>query len=158
MRYQAQTFIKQVQVDLLALSDADLLHTIDQWGPAKERSEPGLPHDALEAACFALGYTRSTTETEHVSYLPGTMPEAGSETRGSWLAPAPEDLRNLLMEMDAKQFAQHVITIAFHSLHTLYPEWGDGSTFNAHLANYLRQIRITRQRHEQGAKKLPPSR
>ena len=44
MRYQAQTFIKPVQVDLLALSDADLFQTIDQWGPGKESS--GLPYDA----------------------------------------------------------------------------------------------------------------
>ena len=157
MRYQAQTFIKQVQVDLLALSDADLLHTIDQWGPAKECSVAGLPHDALEAACFALGYTRSTTQAEQVSYPPDIIAEVEPEARGVWIAPAPQHLRNLLTEMDAKQFAQHVITIAFHSLHTLYPEWGDGSTFNAHLANHLRQLRLSRQKHEQGAKRIPPS-
>lgn len=46
MRYQAQSFVKQVQVDLLALPDVDLCHTIEQWGPGQAPS--GLAHDALE--------------------------------------------------------------------------------------------------------------
>lgn len=44
--------------------------------------------------------------------------------------------------MDASMFAQHVITLAFKSLHPTYPEWYDGVTFNAHLANYLRRMRV----------------
>jgi hypothetical protein len=43
--------------------------------------------------------------------------------------------------MDGKQFAHFVIAPAFQVLHVLHPEWGDSSTFNAHLANYLRQRR-----------------
>jgi hypothetical protein len=43
--------------------------------------------------------------------------------------------------MDVNLFAQYVITLAFQSLHTTYPEWYDGGTFNAHLANYLRHIK-----------------
>ena len=46
--------------------------------------------------------------------------------------------------MDEQQFAQYVITLAFQSLHPIYPEWYDGLTFNAHLANYLRQINTKR--------------
>lgn len=134
MRYSAQSFVKQVQVDLLALSDDDLLHTIDQWGSGNELS--GFSSDAQEAAWFALGYRRISTEAENLSYPSEVEPE----TCEHWIAPSPSHLRKLLIEMDVKQFTQHVIGLAFHSLHAAHPEWGDGSTFNAHLANHLRQI------------------
>src|SRR5215469_9456450 len=94
MRYQAQTFIKQVQVDLLALSDADLFQTIDQWGPGKESS--GLSHDALEVTWSALGYTRGPAETEHFSCPPSTKPGVEPVVREHWLAPTPQQLRKLL--------------------------------------------------------------
>lgn len=136
MRHQAHTFVKQVQVDLLALSDADLFHTIDQWGPGKDLS--GVSHDPPEAAWSAIGYTHTPAGTEPLSHPPGTMPGVEPEAREQWLAPAPHHLRKLLREMDVKQFAQHVIALAFQALHATYPEWGDGSTFNAHLANHLR--------------------
>jgi hypothetical protein len=153
MRYQAQTFIKQVQVDLLALSDADLFQTIDQWGPGKESS--GLSHDALEVTWSALGYTRGPAETEHFSCPPGTKPGVEPEVQEHWLAPSPHQLRKLLTEMDVKQFAQHVIAFAFQSLHATYPEWGDGSTFNAHLANHLRWMRMNRRRNDQSTSMTP---
>ena len=136
MRYQAHSFVKQVQVDLLALSDADLFHTIDQWVSGKERS--GLPGDP--------------PETERLSPPLGTMSGVQPEDRELWLAPSAQHLRRLLTEMNVQQFAQHVIARAFQSLHATHPEWGDGPTFNAHLANHLRWIRMTRQRHAQSAK------
>jgi hypothetical protein len=148
MRYQAQSFIKQVQIDLLALSDADLFHEIDQWVPRKEPSI--LSQDAQEVTRTALGYTRAP-ETEHLSRLPGV----GPEVREQWLAPSPHHMRLLLTEMDVKQFAQHVIAIAFQSLHATHPEWGDGSTFNAHLANHLRGIRMNRRRNDQRTMRTP---
>jgi hypothetical protein len=144
MRYQASTFVKQVQIDLLALSDADLCHTIDQWGPGKEPS--GLSHDAREVTWTALGYTHTSAETEHLSDQPCAMPGVEPEAREYWLAPSPQHLRRLLTEMDVKQFAQYVIAIAYQSLHARHPEWGDGSTFNAHLANHLRSIHMHRRR------------
>ena len=153
MRYQAQTFVKQVQVDLLALSDADLFHTIDQWRPGKE--PPGLSDDRPEVTWSALGYTRTPAATEHPSYPPDTMPGVEPEARERWLAPSPHHLRRLLTEMDVKQFAQHVIAPAFQSLHATHPEWGDGSTFNAHLANHLRWMRLNRRRDDQSIKKTP---
>ncbi len=153
MRYQAQSFIKQVQVDLLALSDADLFQTIDQWGPGKEPSD--LSHDAPEGTWSALGYTRAPAETEHFSCPPSAKPGVEPEVREHWLAPSPQQLRSLLTEMDVKQFAQHVIAIAFQSLHATYPEWGDGSTFNAHLANYLRRMRLNRRRNDQSKSMTP---
>jgi hypothetical protein len=153
MRYQAQSFIKQVQIDLLALSDADLFYTIDQWVSGKELSD--LPRDAPEGAWSAVGYTLDRAETDHLSSPPGTMPQVESEAREHWLAPSPHHLRRLLTEMDLKQFAQHVITMAFQSLHPTHPEWGDGSTFNAHLANHLRWIRVNRRSNAQSAKGTP---
>jgi hypothetical protein len=153
MRYQAQTFIKQVQVDLLALSDADLFQTIDQWRAGKESS--GLSQDALEVTWSALGYTRAPAVTEHFSYPPSTKPGVEPEVGEHWLAPSPHHLRRLLTEMDVKQFAQHVIAIAYQSLHATYPEWGDGSTFNAHLANHLRWMRMHRRRNDQSISITP---
>jgi hypothetical protein len=46
--------------------------------------------------------------------------------------------------MDVNMFARHVIPLAFQSLHTIYPEWYEGLTFNAHLANYLRRMGTNR--------------
>lgn len=137
MGYSAQSFVKQVQVDLLALSDDDLLHTVDQWGPEKET--PACSHDPREDGWLALGYRRLSAESEHCSHL--STSEVEPEAGGYWIAPSPSHLRHLLAEMDGKRFAHLVIDLAFQSLHALHPEWGDGSTFNAHLANYLRQIR-----------------
>jgi len=44
-----------------------------------------------------------------------------------------------------------VITFAYPSLHPTHPEWYDGVTFNAHLANYLRRIREETARQAQRA-------
>ena len=41
MKFQGQSFAKQVQVDLLALSDDALLFVIEQWGPGKETTGSG---------------------------------------------------------------------------------------------------------------------
>ena len=154
MGYSVQSFVKQVQVDLLALSDDDLLHIIDQWGPGREAS--ACSPDPQEETWLALGFQRRlSAETEHPSYR--SKPEAEPEVGEYWSAPSPSHLRCLLTEMDGKQFAHVVIALAFQSLHALHPEWGDGSTFNAHLAYYLRQ-RCTpaRQRSEElRTKRIP---
>lgn len=138
MGYSPQSFVKQVRVDLLALSDDDLLSIIEQWGPGREGA--ALSHDAREETWFALGFQRLATGSE----LPSSHcspSEAEPEVGERWLAPSPAHLRRLLTEMDGKQLMHFVIAPAFQSFHALHPEWGDGSTFNAHLANYLRQRR-----------------
>jgi hypothetical protein len=152
MRYQVQTFVKQVQVDLLALSDADLVHTIDQWGPGKA---PRVTPNVLEVTWSALGYMPTPAASEHSSNPPGTMPVVEPEAREQWLAPSPDHLRRLLTDMDVKEFAQHVIALAFQSLHATHPEWGDGSTFNAHLANHLRWMRMNPRRNIQDTRRIP---
>jgi hypothetical protein len=150
MRYQVQTFVKQVQVDLLALSDADLCHIIDQWGPGKVPSS--VSHDAREVTWSALGYTATPAEPTHLSHPSDTMPGVEPEAPVQWLAPSPHHLRRLLTEMTLQQFAQHVIALAFQALHTTHPEWGDGSTFNAHLANHLRWMRMNRRKDGQSTR------
>ncbi len=70
-----------------------------------------------------------------------------------WRAPEPQQLRALLSVMEATIFAQYVIPRAFQSLHPVYPEWYEGMTFNAHLANYLR-----RHAHPHPAAGTPPRR
>jgi len=153
MGYSAQSFIKQVQVDLLALSDDDLLLTIEQWGPGREAS--ACSPDPQEETWRVLGYQRLSTETEHPSSR--SNPEAEPEMREFWSAPSPSHLRRLLTEMDGKQFAHVVIALAYQSLHALHPEWGDGSTFNAHLAYSLRQKRApARQRSDELRTKTIP--
>ncbi len=140
MNGQSRTFVKQVQVDLLALSDTDLYHTIHQWVGGKDTDGPcpGVAEDTLSA----LGYTRVSVETETLPHLPIDGAEAVREVSAPWHPPSPTDLRILLTGMDVNLFAQHVIALAYRSLHAVYPEWHEGLTFNAHLANHLRQIRI----------------
>ncbi len=142
MNSQSRTFVKQVQVDLLALSDTELNRTIHQWVDGKNTfgQYPDVPEDTL----YALGYTHVLGESETGFYPPIDDPEAAQETpapRQTWQPPSSTELRSLLTTMDVNMFAQHVITLAYKSLHATYPEWYDGLTFNAHLANYLRQIR-----------------
>ena len=141
MNGQSRTFVKQVQVDLLALSDADLFSIIHHW--VARKNSPGSYLDVPEDTLFALGYIHDL-ETEPLPHLHCDIPEAESHVSGAWHAPSPHELRTLLAAMDVNLFAQHVITLAFKSLHSTYPEWFDGLTFNAHLANYLRQMSTAR--------------
>jgi hypothetical protein len=150
MNSQSRSFVKQVQVDLLALCDADLVHTIRQWVEGSDSSSVFL--DVPEDTRFALGYTRVLQGAHPLSNNLSDVPGAESERSAQWQAPSAYHLRTLLTAMDASMFAQHVITFAFQSLHTTYPEWYDGVTFNAHLANYLRRMRVETANHDQRAK------
>ena len=132
---QNHIFAKQVQNDLLALSDDDLFQMIQQWVDG----EPAEPHEEMaEETRSALGYT--LISIDQLSCSLGTMPVSGSVGGKQWLAPTPSQLRVLLAEMDVKFFLQHILPLAFQSLHLMYPEWGEEMTFNAHLANYLRWV------------------
>jgi len=142
MNGQSRTFVKQVKLDLLALSDADLFHIIQQWVKGSNLTEKSF--DRAEEIWLALGYTPVLSDTEVLSQLNFPMPGTEIENPVSWNAPEPQHLRTLIAAMDEQQFALYVITIAFQSLHPMYPEWYDGLTFNAHLANYLRQINAKR--------------
>ena len=150
-----RNFVKQVQVDLLALSDADLLHTVQQW--VDERDPSGVSPDISEETLSALGYTRGLAGTQTLSPQRSNAPKAESERSAQWQGPSPHHLRTLLTAMDAKLFAQHVIALAFQALHTTYPEWHEGLTFNAHLAYSLRQKRApARQRSDELRTKTIP--
>jgi hypothetical protein len=142
MNGQSRTFVKQVKLDLLALCDADLYQIIQRWVGRSNLTEKSP--DIAEETWFALGYTRVVSDTEALSQLRFNVPGSEIEKPTSWIAPDPQHLRTLITAMDEQQFAQHVITLAFQSLHPIYPEWYDGLTFNAHLANYLRQINMKR--------------
>ena len=142
MNGQSRTFVKQVKLDLLALCDSDLFQIIQQWVERSNLTEKSL--DIAEETWFALGYTRILDDTEALSQLVFDVPGSEIEKPASWNAPDPQQLRTLLTAMDEQQFAQYVITLAFQTLHPIYPEWYDGLTFNAHLANYLRQFNLKR--------------
>ena len=142
MNGQSRTFVKQVKLDLLALCDSDLSQIIQQWVERSNLTEKSP--DKAEETWLALGYTRTLADSEALSQLDFEIPEAEIEKPASWSAPEPEHLRTLLTAMDEQQFAQYVITLAFQTLHPIYPEWYDGLTFNAHLANYLRQFNMKR--------------
>jgi len=135
MNKQTRAFAKQVQVDLLALCDTDLFQTIHQWVD-KEPSEPLCERSKQTRS--VLGYTRRMGEAHTLSstILSGSELEAAIQ----WLAPAPQRLRELLMDMKLDLFIEYVLPLAFQSLHMMHPEWGKGATFNAHLANHLRWI------------------
>ncbi|GAC1430119.1 MAG: hypothetical protein PVS3B3_31280 [Ktedonobacteraceae bacterium] len=127
---QTRTFAKQVQVDLLGLADMDLFQTIQLW------TGEGQASYVTQEAYIALGYTRSGDDSYPISML---STHEGIEAV-QWLAPAPQHLRDLLLDMSMPQFVQHVLPLAYESLHILHPEWGEGATFNAHLANHLRAL------------------
>jgi len=141
MKFNGQTrsFVKLVQVDLLALGDADLSYIIDLW--IRESASSELSLDVAEDTRLALGYTRVLTNSKPLSPYPSDVPDAESEVSAQWQAPSPHHLRTLLTAMDVDAFVRYVINSAFKSLHTSHPEWEDGITFNAHLANYLRQMK-----------------
>lgn len=135
MNKQAQVFARQVQLDLLGLSDADLFHTIHVW----VNGELSGPSTAISSETrLALGYTLMSGEPP--SLFRDIRSESAFETEEQWLAPSLPRLRELLTDMDVKFFVQYVLPLAFQSLHMLHPEWDEGATFNAHLANHLRQI------------------
>lgn len=133
---QTHIFARQVQVDLLALPDADLFQTVHRW-------VSGRPSDgASEETLSALGYARGGADP-HIRFL-SILPGSEGEEEGQWVAPAPQRLRGLLTNMDVPLFTTHVLPLAFQALHLTHPEWGEGATFNAHLANYLRSIGMKR--------------
>jgi hypothetical protein len=145
MNKQAQVFARQVQLDLLALSDADLFHTIHMWVNGELS---GSPTTVSSETRLALGYTLISDEPP--SLFHDIRSESAFAAEEQWLAPPLAKLRQLLTDMDVKFFVQYVLPLAFQSLHGLHPEWDEGATFNAHLANYLRQIggkqrQVTRQ-------------
>lgn len=135
MNKQAQVFARQVQLDLLALSDADLFHTVHMW----INGELSGPSPVISSeAWLALGYTFISDESPSLRH--DIHSECAFEPERQWLAPPLPKLRELLTDMDVKIFVQYVLPLAFQSLHVQHPEWDEGATFNAHLANYLRQL------------------
>jgi hypothetical protein len=139
MNGQSRSFVRQVQVDLLAQGDTDLCDVVQQWIDGSEGSEGA--YDIPEETRLALGYTRALPDTRPPAHRHADVPGSGREGPVQWHAPSPQLLRALLTAMDVSSFAEHVIAFAYHSLHPRHPEWYDGVTFNAHLANYLRRRR-----------------
>jgi hypothetical protein len=130
---QSRSFVKQVQLDLVALCDADLFDTVQQW------LDGAL--EVPEETRLALGYIPVIPEARPLAHHHAEAPGVERERSAQWHAPSPQQLRSLLSAMDVRAFAQHVITLAFTTLHPTHPEWHDGLTFNAHLAYYLRRMR-----------------
>lgn len=139
MSSQSRSFAKQVQVDLLALNDADLFTTVHQWVNGSNATEPAI--DLSEEIYIALGYTRTLVQTGTLSHHSYDSPAAAHEDSGWWQAPTPHQMRSLITAMDINAFTSCIISPAFQVLHPTYPEWFEGTTFNAHLANYLRQLK-----------------
>ena len=139
MNGQSRSFVKQVQVDLLALGDVDLCNVVQQWIDGSLSSEGAF--DVPEETRLALGYVPALPEARAPANQCADAPGADRDWPTQWQAPTPQRLRALLTAMDVAAFARHVIAFAYHSLHPTHPEWYDGVTFNAHLANYLRRKR-----------------
>jgi hypothetical protein len=139
MNGQSRSFVKQVQVDLLALGDVDLCNVVQQWIDGSHSSEGAC--DVPEETCLALGYIPALPDARPSAHRCADAPGEDREGPAQWHAPTPQRLRALLTAMDVSAFAGHVIALAYHLLHPTHPEWYDGVTFNAHLANYLRRRR-----------------
>ena len=145
MNSRTRAFAKQVQIDLLALSDDNLFYTIHHW----IEDQQSVSYSTIsEDSRLALGYTCIT----HEHFSGSSAFQLENVAQKQWLAPTPHQLRVHLSEMNLKVFIQYVIPIAFESLHTTYPEWGEGSTFNAHLANHLRLM----WKNQQESENCPP--
>lgn len=127
---QSQTFAKQVQVDLLAFSDGELFQIVHLW--VREASQ-----DVSEEVYSALGYM--PRESQPPLHLRSNLLTSETEVEVIWLAPSPQQLREQLTNMDVKRFMQYVLPLAYRSLHATHPDWDEGATFNAHLANHLRR-------------------
>jgi hypothetical protein len=149
MNGQSRSFVKQVQVDLVALGDADLFNVFHQWIDGSLASEGNL--DVPEETRLALGYTRAPSDFRPLAHQHADAPSTDSEGLAQWHAPSPQRLRALLTAMDVSMFTRHVITFAYQSLHPTHPAWYDGVTFNAHLANYLRRMRDETANHDKKA-------
>ncbi len=139
MNGQSRPFVKQVQVDLLALGDVDLCNVVQQWIDGGHSSEGAF--DVPEETRLALGYIPASPDTRPPTHQCADALGADRDWPTQWQAPTPQRLRALLTAMDAAAFARHIIAFAYHSLHPTHPEWYDSVTFNAHLANYLRRRR-----------------
>ena len=135
MNGQSRSFVKQVQVDLLVLGDVDLFNVVEQWIDGSHSSE--VPEETR----LALGYVPALQDSRPPTNQCADAPGADRDWPTQWQAPTPQRLRALLTAMDVSAFARHVIAFAYHSLHPTHPDWYDGVTFNAHLANYLRRRR-----------------
>jgi hypothetical protein len=145
---QSRSFVKQVQLDLVALCDADLCDTVQQWLDGDPST--GVL-DVPEETRLALGYTHVLPEARPLENHHADAPGVERERSAQWHAPSPQQLRSLLTAMDVHTFAQHVLTFAYTSLHPTHPEWYDGLTFNAHLAHYLRRMRAETSASDQRA-------
>ncbi len=128
----------------MALGDADLCRVVHQWIDGSYSLE-GV-YDVPEETRLALGYAHPGNNPS--AHQQADMPGADPNVPEHWYAPSPQLLRTLLTAMDVSEFAQHIITLAYQSLHLTHPEWYDGVTFNAHLANYLRHIRLETANHQ----------
>jgi len=149
MNGQSRSFVKQVQLDLVALDDADLCNVVQQWIDGSHSSDGAF--NVPEETRLALGYTRVLPDVRPSAHQCEDAPGAGNEGPAQWHAPTPQQLRALLSAMDVSEFARHVITFAYQWLHPTHPEWYDGVTFNAHLANFLRRRRHETASHDQRA-------
>ncbi len=149
MNGQSRSFVKQVQVDLLALGDVDMCNVVQQWIDGSHSSEG--PFDVPEETRLALGYIPALPDARPPAQQCTDAPAADRDWSTQWRAPTPQRLRALLTAMDVAAFARHVITCAYHSLLPTHPEWYDSVTFNAHLANYLRRRRVETASHGQRA-------
>src|SRR5439155_2919720 len=94
MNGQSRTFVKQVKLDLLALSDTDLFQIIQHWVEGSHLSEK--PFDKAEEIWLALGYTCEPSDAEALSQLYTNMSDSENEVPVSWHAPAPQHLRTLI--------------------------------------------------------------
>ena len=133
---QARIFARQVQVDLLALSNSDLFQIVHSWVSGEHISPASQVSEEVRSA---LGYTFWRRESSIL--LSNNLTGYEGEVDAQWLAPTPQHLRSLLEEMDTHSFAASVLPLAFEALHSTHPEWGEAGTFHAHLANYLRRVR-----------------
>jgi hypothetical protein len=138
MNSQNRAFIKQVQMDLLALSDKDLLTIIEQW-VHKNILVPSFA-DACQPTFLALGYTR-VSQASTLPYTSHSVLNDDREEPEQWIAPSAQQLREHLLKIDINSFDRYIITLAFQALHETHPDWYEGVTFNAQLANCLRHMK-----------------
>ena len=87
MNGQSRSFVKQVQVDLLALGDVDLCNVVQQWIDGSHTCQGAF--DVPEETRLALGSIPALPDARQLTQQYADAPGADRDWPTQWQAPTP---------------------------------------------------------------------